>query len=211
MPASVTAEPDPLWMKPSRAYNLHAEVGPGCLERFTELQRSFHRAGTVVCPPESLHLSVATLLSVREDYGAPKDLIWSRWGAEWVEDLRALAGSLRPFEVNFNSLRVSQAAVFAAASPVQEVDQLRARAAELLGRAGLKADQPSILHCTLLRYDSSAVDLVALERSARETELNVTTLLTSLVIFKVFVYPNLVREVIDRLQLGAGAAPPERS
>ena len=29
------------------------------------------------CPPASLHVSMATMLSVREDYGISKDAVWA--------------------------------------------------------------------------------------------------------------------------------------
>ena len=145
---------------------------------------------------------MATILSVRQDYGSPKDLIWESWGRKWTASLRELAAGLKPFVVRFNSLEVSTAAVIAMADPVPEVGLVRARAKEFLSEAGLKAGQPSIIHCTLVRYATSGQDLGALALSARAVELRVQTVVTSLVISKELVYPNLVSETLDRLQLG---------
>lgn len=51
-------------------------AAPGHGVRFVVRERP-HRPswGTLRCPAPSLHLSVATILSVRQDYGTPKDLI----------------------------------------------------------------------------------------------------------------------------------------
>lgn len=190
--------------KPCLAYNLHAELDAQCREDLADVQERLHRPswGALRCPAPSLHLSVATILSVRQDYGTPKDLIWESWGRKWSASLRELAAGLQPFVVRFTSLQVSTAAVIAIADPVPEVGLVRARAKELLSEAGLQAGQPSILHSTLVRYATSGQDLGAVARSAQAVELRAQTVVTSLVICKELVYPNLVSETLDRLQLG---------
>jgi hypothetical protein len=198
------SEQDLLWSKPCLAYNLHAELDTQCREYLVDIQERLHRPswGTLRCPASSLHLSVATILSVRRDYGTPKDLIWESVGRNWLASLRELAAGLQPFVVRFTSLRVSTAAVIAVADPVVEVGLIRDRAKKLLSEAGLEAGQPSILHCTLVRYATSGLDLGAVARSARTVELTTQTVVSSLVISKELVYPNLVSENLDRLQLG---------
>ena len=135
------SEQDPLWSKPCLAYNLHAELDAQCREDLADVQERLHRPslGALRCPAPSLHLSVATILSVRQDYGTPKDLIWESWGRKWSASLRELAAGLQPFVVRFTSLQVSTAAVIAIADPVPEVGLVRARAKELLSEAGLQA------------------------------------------------------------------------
>jgi hypothetical protein len=202
---SRVSEQDPLWSKPCLAYNLHAELDAQCREDLADVQERFLPRpswGALRCPARSLHLSVATVLSVRQDYGMPKDLIWSSWGQKWSASLRQLATGLQPFAVRFTSLQVSTAAVIAVADPVPEVALVRARTTELLSEAGLQAGQPSILHCTLVRYASSGLDLGAVELSSGAVELRTQTVVTRLVISKELVYPNLVSETLDRLQLG---------
>jgi len=202
-----TSEADPLWSKPCRAYNLHAELHTRCREDLVEVQDRLDLPSWALrCPSSSLHLSVATLLSVREDYGTSKDVVWALSGGEWSESLRELVAGLQPFEVSFTRLQVRRAAIIALATPVPEVDEIRGRARHLLLGAGLKPDQPSIIHCTLVRYGLAGLNLEALARSARGVELSVKTTVTQLVISKESVYPNLVRETLGRLQLGVTAA-----
>jgi hypothetical protein len=199
------SEQDPLWSKPCLAYNLHAELDVQCREDLADVQGKVLDDlgwGALRCPAPSLHLSVATILSVRQDYGTTKDLIWANWGREWSTSLRELAAGLQPFVVRFASVQVSTAAVIALADPVPEVALVRARATELPSDAGLPAGQPSILHCTLVRYAASGLDLGAVARSAGAVKLRAQTVVTSLVICRELLYPNLVNETLERLHLG---------
>jgi hypothetical protein len=53
-----------------------------------------------------------------------------------------------------------------------------------------------------VRYAASGLDLGAVARSAAAIKLRAQTVVTSLVIYKELVYPNLVSETLDRLRLG---------
>jgi hypothetical protein len=149
-------------------------------------------------------VSVAIFLSVRKDYDRPKDAIWARWGPSWVSGIKELAAQLAPFEVRFDTVRVGEAAVVAVAEPVTEIEVLRAGVSELVAGAGLATAQPSIVHCTLLRYGTSDLDLDYLTRAARDVELRTTTLATTLVLSKELVYPSLVNDRLERIDLKAG-------
>ena len=137
---TLASEEDPLWSKPCLAYNVHAELNDACRDDLVRVQHSLRLPGSwaLICPPASLHVSVATMLSVREDYGTSKDAIWANWGKQWCDSLAELVAGLRPFEVRFTKLHVSTAAVIALAEPVPEVDEVRERARQFLSRAGLK-------------------------------------------------------------------------
>ena len=160
----LVSEEDPLWSKPCLAYNLHAEIAPNCQATLAQVQDRLCPSPvmTLRCPPRSFHLSVASLLSVRRDYGTPKDVVWARWGKQWATSFHELAAGLRSFSVHFSQLHVSTSAVIALARPVPQVDEVRRRAEALLSNAGLPAAQPSTVHCTLLRYGTSGLDLVDL-------------------------------------------------
>jgi 2'-5' RNA ligase len=204
--APLASERDPLWSEPCLAYNLHVELDAACRDDFAEVQGRLHRtcSGTLVCPPASLHVSVATILSVRRDYGTSKEVIRARWGNRWLEGLREVVAGLQPFEVHFDKLAVSKAAVVAVAEPVPEIDLIRARAKELVSLAGVNASQPSIVHCTLLRYGTSGLDLGDLARLAAGVDLSTKTVVTNVVVSRELVYPNLVNEVLQRFQIGQG-------
>jgi hypothetical protein len=142
------------------------------------------------------------MLSVRENYGTSKDVIWAQWGGQWGDSLAELVAGLQPFQVRFTRLQVSTAAVAALAEPIPEVDEVRGRAKELLSIVGLQPDQPSIVHCRLARFGASGQDLRALASSARSLRLTTKTSVESLVLSKELVYPSLVTESLVGLHLG---------
>jgi hypothetical protein len=148
-------------------------------------------------------VSVAIFLSVRKEYELTKGAIWARWGPSWISGLKDLAGKLEPFEVHFGAVSVSDAAVVAVAEPVEEIEFLRAGVSELVTGAGLAIAQPSIVHCTLLRYANTGLDLDYLTKEAQDVELRATTLATTLVLSKELVYPSLVNERLERIDLRA--------
>jgi len=199
-----TSEPDPLWGRPCVAYNLHAELGDECAHGLAEVQEGLHGTytGVLTCPRRSLHVSVASLLSPRSSYGQPKEAIWSRWGSTWSAGLRELAADVEPFEICFEALLVSEAAVVAVARPASEIERFRELAGELLWSAGMSSPQPSIVHCTLLRYATRGLRLDGLARSAAQVKVDARTFVNRVVVSKELVYPNLVDQVIDYLPLG---------
>jgi hypothetical protein len=208
VPKAWASEEDPLWSKPCLAYNLHAELDDACRDELFQVLESLRLPSSwaLPCPPASLHVSVATMLSVREDYGASKEVIWACWGRQWCHSLAELVAGLRPFRVRFTRLQVSAAAVIALAKPVPEVDEVRERASQLLSWAGLTPSQPSIVHCTLARYGASGQKLRALASAARGVAISAETTVEYLVVSKELVYPSLVNESLARLHLGAALA-----
>lgn len=205
-------------MQDCRAYVVQADLDEECRRRLAEAQDRLAGVlpGSVVCLPASLHVSVAVLLSVRRDYPTPKDVLWAQWGSRWCDQLRALAEGFEPFELRFGRLEVSEAAVIALAGPVAAVESLRRRAAALQRDAGLVAYQPSIVHCTLLRYGTTGLQLDELGRVARATPVRARTVVTHLTVRRERVYPSVVSEAVDRFDLRGrlpdeGRRPPLRA
>jgi hypothetical protein len=203
--SSRVAKPDPLWCRPCVSYNLQVHPSKECRETLGHVQDRLGKLapGLLRCPPHSLHVSVAIFLSVRKEYEPTKLEIWARWGPTWISGIRDLAERLAPFEVRFDAVRVSDAAVVAVAEPVKEIEVLRAGVSELVAMAGLAVIQPSIVHCTLLRYATSDLDVDYLMKAAKHIELRTTTLVTRLVVSKELVYPSLVNERLERIDLRA--------
>jgi hypothetical protein len=195
---------DPLWAKPCSAYNVHAELTPECRLEFAQAQERLHLLGPglLCCPPETLHVSVACFLSVREDYGVSKDLLWARHGVEWDGRLREIVADLTPFKITFTHLLVTDAAVVAVAQPRDEIEAVRGCVTRLLSAFDLPSFQPSIVHSTLLRYDSPDFDYERLCDLAEGVQVGNAVLVDSLVISREVVYPSLVTDEVDRLVLG---------
>jgi hypothetical protein len=203
--SSRVAKPDPLWCRPCVSYNLQVHPTKECRETLGHVQDRLGElaTGLLRCPPHSLHVSVAIFLSVRREYELTKGEIWARWGPSWISGIKDVAERLAPFEIHFIAVRVSDAAVVAVAEPVQEIEVLRAGVSELVAGAGLAIAQPAIVHCTLLRYATSDLDLDYLTKAAEDVELRATTLATTLVLSKELVYPSLVNDRLERIDLRA--------
>ena len=208
---------DPLWLHDCRAYVVQADLGEECRTRLAAVQERLSGVldGTVECPPASLHVTVAVLLSVRRDYPSSKDTLWELWGRHWGEELRYLADRLPRFELRFDRLEVSETAVIALAARVPVIDVFRRRAAVLQRAAGIASYQPSIVHCTLLRYARSGLELSELALVAAGARCRARSLVAHLTVRRERVYPNVVSDDLDRLLLGGGQPspghPPARS
>ena len=99
MPTAWASEEDPLWSKPCLAYNVHAELDDACRDDLVQVQESLRLPSSwaLRCPPASLQVSVATMLSVRDDYGTSKDVICAQWGRQWCDSLPDLVAGLQAF------------------------------------------------------------------------------------------------------------------
>ena len=56
----------PLWAQPCRAYNVQIELDPRTRSSLENIQQSLYQAepNLLVCPPKTLHVSLAWLLAV---------------------------------------------------------------------------------------------------------------------------------------------------
>src|SRR4028119_1791890 len=73
---------DGLWARPCQAYNVQIELDPRAKASLGEAQQALKRAepSLLVCPQETLHVSVAWLLAVHAGDPAGKDALWGRHG-----------------------------------------------------------------------------------------------------------------------------------
>jgi hypothetical protein len=107
-----------------------------------------------------------------------------------------------PFKITFTHLLVTDAAVVAVAQPRDEIEAVRGCVTRLLSAFDLPSFQPSIVHSTLLRYDSPDFDYERLCDLAEGVQVGNAVLVDSLVISREVVYPSLVTDEVDRLVLG---------
>ena len=194
---------DPLWRKRCIAYNLQADLTDDATRIFIRAQECLQAAGPglLTCPPATVHISVACLLSVRERYRVSKDSLWRRHGLRWTASLRELLAAVSPCEVIFRRLEVTDAAVIAVAEPQAEVRRIRSHVATMLADVGVPSFQPSIIHATVLRYGSSELRAEALAEAARRVHIESSVHIRQLVLSKETIYPSLFREVIECMPL----------
>ena len=193
----------PLWARPCRGYNVQIELGPRAKASLEKTQRVLKRAepGLLVCPPETLHVSVAWLLAVHVDYPAPKDPLWGHHGAGWTAELRRIAAEKAPFWISYGHVVATDSAVVALAEPTGPVNRIRQMIRERLRLPPETRNEADLVHTTLFRYGGPLSDpekfLAALENASAD----VTTEVGELVVSKELVYPSLKTVVLERLPL----------
>ena len=183
---------------------LQADLEEACRYQLVAVQQQLARTSReiYVCPAASLHVTVAILLHVRRGYSTTKDELWRHYGEAWCRGLGELATALEPFVINFEALVVNSDAVIALAPPVPAIEQFRQRANELLAESGLESFQPSIVHCTLLHFSQTGLDLTPMTHAAKAVALEASSSIAEVTVAQESIYPSLVRRRIARLVLG---------
>jgi hypothetical protein len=193
----------PLWAQPCRAYNVQIDLDPRTKASLGETQQSLKQAepNLLVCPQETLHVSIAWLLAVHASYPAPKDSLWERHGEEWTTELDRIATQSKGFRIAYEHVVATDSAVIALAEPTEPVNRIRRMIRERLRLPSETRNEADLVHTTLFRYRGPLSDperfLAILEDMSAEAAAEVDELVVS----KELVYPSLEAEVLVRLPL----------
>ena len=196
---------DRSWSRPCRAYNLQIELDPGTRSALGKTQECLLRAepNLLVCPKETLHVSVAWLLAVRASYPVPKDVLWERHGDEWMAELNRIVAQRENFRIVYEDVIATDSAVIALARPAGPVNRIREMIRERLHLPSETLNEADLVHTTLFRYrgplSAPANFLAVLE----DTSAQAATEVHELVVSKELVYPSLEAEVLARLPLAS--------
>ena len=193
----------PLWAQPCRAYNVHIELDPRTKTSLEKTQQALKRAEPtlLMCPQQTLHVSIAWLLAVHASYMVPKDSLWERHAEEWTTELNRIAAQSKGFRITYEHVVATDTAVIALAEPTEPVNRIRTMIRERLRLPSETRNEADLVHTTLFRYRAPLSDpekfLVMLEDTSAEAAAEVD----ELVISKELVYPSLEAEVLARLPL----------
>lgn len=194
---------DQLWARPCRAYNVQIELDSRTKASLEKIQQCLKEAETnlLVCPPKSLHVSVAWLLAVHASYPVPKDALWERHGGTWTTGLNRIAAQSAGFRIAYEHVVATDSAVVALAEPTEPVNRIRGMIRERLRLPPETRNEADLVHTTLLRYRGPLSDpekfLAVLEDMSAAAAAEVD----ELVISRELVYPSLEAEVLARLPL----------
>jgi len=193
----------PLWARPCRAYNVQIELGPHTSSSLERIQRTLKRAepNLLVCPRQTLHVSLAWLLAVHVSYAVPKDALWERHGEEWTIELRRIAAQSTGFRITYGPVVATDSAVIAVARPSEPVNRIREEIRDRLRLPPETRNVADLVHTTLFRYRGPLSGpkkfLAIVEGTSADAAADVNELLVS----KELVYPSLEAEVLARLPL----------
>jgi hypothetical protein len=191
----------PLWARPCRAYNVQIELDPRARASLEKTQQGILRAEPklLVCPPRTLHVSVAWLLAVHAGYPVSKDAIWERYGAGWAAEMKRIAARSAGFRISYGRIVATDSAVIALAEPTGPVNRIRRMIRDRLRLPPETRNGADLVHTTLFRYRGPLSDprrfLATLESTSAETEVD------ELVVSRELVYPSLETEALARLPL----------
>ena len=195
----------PLWAQPCRAYNVQIELDPRTRSSLGKIQQSLYQAepNLLVCPPTTLHVSVAWLLAVHVSYPVSKDCLWERRAEEWTMGLRRIAVRSASFRITYEHLVATDSAVIALAQPTEPVNHIRQMIRERLRLPSETRNEADLVHTTLFRYRGALSDPEKFLAMLKGMSPNVAAEVQELVVSKELVYPSLEAEVLERFPLAS--------
>jgi len=194
---------DRLWARPCRAYNVQVELDPRTKSLLEKVQQGLKQAepNLLMCPQETLHVSVAWLLAVHASYPVPKDSLWERHGEEWTRELTRIAAQSMGFRITYEHVVATDSAVIALARPTEPVNRIRELIRERLRLPPETRNEADLVHTTLFRYRGPLSDPAEFLAMLEDTSAEATAEVDELVVSKELVYPSLETQVLARLPL----------
>ncbi len=194
----------PLWAQPCRGYNVQIELAPRTRSSLEKIQQSLKQTepNLLVCPQETLHVSIAWLLAVHASYQVSKDSLWERHAEEWTIELTRIAAQSAGFRVSYEHVVATDSAVIALAEPTGPVNRIREMIRGRLRLPSETRNEADLVHTTLFRYRGALSDPAKfLAKLDKDMSTDATAEVDELVVSKELVYPSLEAEVLARLPL----------
>jgi hypothetical protein len=198
--------PDALWNEPCVGYNVHYSLPASEAGSLAKIQQELLRiepTSLVVCPPSTLHISVAWILGTKTDYGSPKTEIWAQIDRRCYGGLRTAAAAMEPFTVTFGELVVTDTAVIAVGEDGGAMSKLRGLIAASMPIPDATLTATDIVHVTLLRYARRFDPRCRLVDAAEACRFQVVTFVDRLAIVHETIYPSLETRALFSASLGA--------
>jgi hypothetical protein len=194
-----------LWAQPCRAYNVQIELAPRTRSSVENIQQSLYQAepNLLVCPEQTLHVSLTWLVAVHASYQVDKDSLWERHGEEWMAELKRIAAQRTGFRITYKHVVATDSAVIALAQPSEPVNRIREMIRGRLRLPSETRNEADLVHTTLFRYRGALSDPEKLLAMLEDTSADATAEVEELVVSKELVYPSLEAEVLGRLPLAS--------
>ncbi len=195
-----------MWGKECSAYNIQILLNDGTRNALSGIQNLIKGSmdePLLRVPAPTMHVSVAPLLGVRQDYDRPKELIWEDFGDVCVENLRTIAAGCEEFEIKYTGVVATDTAIIAVANDEGQLGRLREKIFERLplpeNRSIANVD---MIHTTLFRYPTQLKDVGRLLDTVAAVAPEVALMTVSnLVLSKECVYPSLESRVLATVRL----------
>ncbi|WHO72629.1 2'-5' RNA ligase family protein [Rhizobium sp. BT03] len=188
---------DALWFKRCCAFHLQFLPGRETLSKLCVLQDGIERdsaASLSRVPATSLHMTVVTLINAAAQFSIPNDEVWKRNGGRWKEIVAKLIEETPSFDLHFDKVAVSEAAVFVKAEEPAELRRLRSAISQAIGFEEWHPSPPNIAHMTLFRFFAEEpVPTVSFDAGC----LPIGVRAGSLTLLEERVYPNVETNILS--------------
>lgn len=195
---------DRRWDSQCCAYNLHIRLEKQEAEHVAEIQDELlgGEPDLLRIPQYALHISVAWVLPVHEEFEIPKDEMWARNRHLWDLEIRELVASVPAFQVTLDRVVATDSAVIAVASQDTELNVFRA---ELTRHLAVPWDvcRGDLVHVTLFRYARPLTNTGAFLTRLAGLRVSVAVPVHEMQLVREDIFPSLASEVLDRYPLKA--------
>lgn len=142
-------------------------------------------------PPGALHISIAWLIPVHQEFSQPKEELWAQHGPGWRTAIAAALRSHPPFRLRLRHLVATDAGVILVAGAPNQVTALRRRLAGPLALPGRQLSRGEFVHTTLFRYGGPLADPAGLLRRVTGTPVDVQLTVHEMLLVRERIFPSL--------------------
>jgi len=141
------------WGSSCCAYNVYIPLSAQTKNELTRVQELLFKQEPALLrvPRTAMHISVAWLLPVHHDFAITKEEMWVANKQLWQLAMSTTFAEIGEFEVSFNAVIATDAAVIALAEPTGTVNRIRQMLAETLA-VPWEICRGDLVHTTLFRY-----------------------------------------------------------
>jgi hypothetical protein len=184
------------WGEPCCAYNLHLRLDERTRRSLSAVQDAIESPALLRVPEHALHISVAWLLPVHQEFAQAKETLWREHGPSWQSRISQVLAGFPPFRLTYHELLATETAIIALAQPRGVVNAVRAELAAALDLPW-ELCRGELVHTTLFRYREETARV--LDRPA--TSLDFEFRVQDVCLVREDAFPSLRSELLGRYRL----------
>jgi len=190
---------DELWLRKCLAVNIQYGFDSVTRGKLNELQSIIlQKTGEslLVCPPESLHISIAFILNVKDNRYIDKENTWNEIREECFVKLENIACEQHAISISFNKLVATDSAVIVVAPDSGEINELRRRIKQIEPIGKWARNNAEIVHTTLFRYKEKLKAPQIFQEKLTGCVVNIPLVIKRYDVIKELRYPSIETEVL---------------
>jgi len=190
---------DQFWKKHCFAVNIQFLLPTPIQKEFSQIQQFLlqgNKEALRKCPTETLHISVAFLIGVKQTYSHDRQELWENIESRCLHSIEHICKKQKAFTITFNRLVATDSAIIIVGTDCGEMQKVRHSLVSNVPIPKETSNGFDIIHSTLFRYrgplDQPAKLLNYVNCWSAEIPVNID----GISVIKEFVYPSLKIEPI---------------